>query len=542
MRLHSCYHFILLTVLGVVVLVNGFVLDKSATISRRRGAHVRTSPIPLSATEVDNDDTVQKKGEHYSRPMSPRSLAVQALMDRKRGQFAVQLLESNPGYKQLDDQRHRSFARLLVSTVERRMGQIDKILSLYADVYPPKKGKNSSLVQACLRVGAAQLLFLDIADYAAVKETVDILKKWNGPRNKVPEPLIKFVNAILRNIGRDGPELLDTSTSESDNVAPWLIKMWHDTWGEENTSKLISQAMREPHIDLSIKLSPYLIEEDQILELERWRDMMGDDAMILPHGSIRVGSGMGGSVANWPHYADGNWWVQDASSTLPALALRKALINQYGSASLPDLHVVDMCAAPGGKTAQLLSFGLGHVTAVEANARRCRRLDENLERLKLKEHCTVVVSEGQKWTPDDDSETHGPVSGILVDVPCSATGTGSRRPDVLRRDANLGNLLDTQNVLATHCADNILAMHGIMVYATCSLLALESEDQVRKLLARGDTQGEAVMKTVPFKPGEIPGFDNAIDENGWLRVLPGVLEGDLSSCDGFFVARLQKVG
>jgi hypothetical protein len=139
MRLHSCYHFILLTVLGVVVLVNGFVLDKAATRSRRRNDHVRTSPLPLSANEVDKDGTVQKQGEHYSRPMTPRSLAVQALMDQKRGQFAVQLLESNPGYKQLEDQRHRSFARLLVSTVERRMGQIDKILSLYADVYPPKK-------------------------------------------------------------------------------------------------------------------------------------------------------------------------------------------------------------------------------------------------------------------------------------------------------------------------------------------------------------------------------------------------------------------
>jgi 16S rRNA (cytosine967-C5)-methyltransferase len=106
------------------------------------------------------------------------------------------------------------------------------------------------------------------------------------------------------------------------------------------------------------------------------------------------------------------------------------------------------------------------------------------------------------------------VAEILVDVPCSATGTVNKRPDVLRKDGDLGNLLDTQEILANHCADNILQSGGVMVDATCSLLARESEDQVHKLLTRG------AMKTLPFAEGEIPGFDDAIDANGWLRVLP----------------------
>ena len=196
--------------------------------------------------------------------------------------------------------------------------------------------------------------------------------------------------------------------------------------------------------------------------------------------------------------------------------------------------MVDMCAAPGGKTSQLLSAGF-QVTAIEANARRSRRLLENLERLRFGEdQCEVVVSPGQEWTPEENDEGLG-VSGILVDVPCSATGTGNKRPDVLRKDDDLGNLLETQEILANHCADNVLLSGGIMVYATCSLLARESEDQVQKLLQRG------TMKTLPFGKDEIPGFEHAIDENGWLRVLPGVLDGELKQCDGFFVARLEKL-
>jgi 16S rRNA (cytosine967-C5)-methyltransferase len=161
---------------------------------------------------------------------------------------------------------------------------------------------------------------------------------------------------------------------------------------------------------------------------------------------------------------------------------------------------------------------------------------ENLERLKFGEdQCQVVVSPGQEWLPKRDNGEDLKIDGILVDVPCSATGTGNKRPDVLRKDGDLGNLLETQEILANHCADNILQSGGIMIYATCSLLARESEDQVHKLLKRG------TMKTLPFVEGEIPGFDGAIDENGWLRVLPGVLEAEMAQCDGFFVARLEKI-
>jgi len=287
--------------------------------------------------------------------------------------------------------------------------------------------------------------------------------------------------------------------------------------------------MEESSVDLSIKYSLGATSKDRAIEVEQIQKQFGENATILPHGSIRVGKNTTGAVTQWPLYEEGMWWVQDASATLPAIALHNALENKYDDVN--NLHVVDMCAAPGGKTAQLMSLGFGSVTAIEVSPRRSRRLVENLERLNFHDKCTVVVDDASKWTPDE-----GKVAGVIVDVPCSATGTGSKRPDVLRREKeSLENLLETQECLARHCAENILEVGGIMVYATCSLLKQESEDQVQKLLDSG------LVETLPFAPGEIPGFDKSIDKNGWLRVLPGFLPGELESCDGFFVARLAKI-
>jgi 16S rRNA (cytosine967-C5)-methyltransferase len=144
-----------------------------------------------------------------------------------------------------------------------------------------------------------------------------------------------------------------------------------------------------------------------------------------------------------------------------------------------------------------------------------------------------VVADGCDYVPPQL------VDAVLIDVPCTATGTGSKRPDVLRRDSDLTELLQVQQKLVRHAADHMVRVGGIIVYATCSLLKQESEDQVMKLLAR--TGSSITLKTVPFQTGEIPGFDDAIDSNGWIRVLPGALEGSLGQCDGFFVARLQRI-
>jgi 16S rRNA (cytosine967-C5)-methyltransferase len=255
---------------------------------------------------------------------------------------------------------------------------------------------------------------------------------------------------------------------------------------------------------------------------------------------------MGGIVSKWPLYNEGAWWVQDPSATLPAIALFNALQSRGDNAE--DLHVVDLCSAPGGKTAQLCSMGFGKIDAIEISQARSKSLKQNLKRLGMHDMYNLTVEDGRIWKPPDPTST---IDGILVDAPCTASGVGSRRPDVLRKSFDdLTELLSIQRELLAHSADNILQLGGVMVYATCSLLKQEGEDQVTWLLSRGtsdETSNKALrekpasLKTLPFSPGEIPGFDKCIDNNGWLRVVPGVLPGSLKFCDGFFVAKLMKM-
>jgi len=565
--------------------------DDHSTTSLRKSRDIRSkhrNEKKNKLNSLDNDvthtpltnreGTRQRQNIHF-RTTNPRSLAVLALMktssiNNSNNNKAAVLLESNPDYRSLHDERDKSFARMLVSTSQRRLGQIDKVLSHCCDSnYPPtrkKKDKYGIMVQATLRIGVAQILFMDTPAFAAVKETVEVLKRLEsssgGDRYRVPLAMIKFANAILRKVDREGHDILLHHTCLTDNLSPWLVRDWKRAWGEEKTMQIVKQLFDEDaydHIDLTLNLPNGLCDAERNVEeaklLQEFNDGGGGgidngelnentkegSIVLLPNGSLRIKRK--GNVSTWPLYQEGKWWVQDVSSTLPAVALCNALQQRHDD--LSSLHVVDMCAAPGGKTAQLLSAGFGCVTAVEGNAKRSRRLIENLKRLQLQDRCQVIVSKGQEWVPltrkEEKEKSKGiesVVSGILVDVPCSATGTGSRRPDVLCKDGDIEHLIKIQEELANHCADNIIGPGGVMVYATCSLLKAESEDQVKKLISRGDKlEGHALMQTIPFTSGEIPGFDNAIDESGWLRVLPGTLGGDLNSCDGFFVARLLRV-
>ena len=368
------------------------------------------------------------------------------------------------------------------------------------------------------------------------------------------EPRIKFANAVLRRVQREGKDLLETVASPYDNIAPWLLVEWRKSWGEEKLAAIANAAMTESPVYLSVNHPVESSSEERIQKLNSLQQSFEQRAIdlafelgggdtghtlekgteILAQGTIFVEkSRFPGAVSKWPLYDNGDWWVQDVSATLPAIALYNSLLKDSSHAN-NEMSIVDLCAAPGGKTAQLLSLGFPEVTAVELSARRARQLQSNMERLQLQDRCTVTVGDGSQWIPPEGPET---VAGVLLDVPCTATGTASRRPDVLRRDDNLDEILATQYNLATHCVDNVLAPGGIIVYATCSLLRQESEDQVQKLLARKEG---ANLKSIPFTDGEIPGFDEAIDDSGNLRVIPGWLPGKLNTCDGFFVARLQK--
>jgi 16S rRNA C967 or C1407 C5-methylase (RsmB/RsmF family) len=307
----------------------------------------------------------------------------------------------------------------------------------------------------------------------------------------VPESMVKFVNGVLRKLSTPsdeaenperilyGHKLLE-KTSVSDNIAPWLLKRWENDWGDTLAKLILNEMMPSSdnqwntRIDVTTKYSMESIIERATNEdsqsssrllMDEMQASFGEDCILLPHGSLRIGTSLGGDVSQWPGYDDGTWWVQDSSSTLPALVLSQALSKKHES-DISSLHVVDMCSAPGGKACQLLTAGFGRVTAIEANERRSKRLIENLQRLKLSEQCEVLVGEGQKYRPQENEQ----IEGILLDVPCSATGTGARQPDVLRRSSDLTELLNIQELLVNHCVDEILRPGGIMVYATCSIL------------------------------------------------------------------------
>mmetsp|Transcript_10292 Transcript_10292/g.21835 ORF Transcript_10292/g.21835 Transcript_10292/m.21835 type:complete len:544 (+) Transcript_10292:108-1739(+) len=497
------------------------------------------------------------------RVVTHRASAVFALMEsmKRKNAFAIRVLEQDPDYLNLD-QRDRAFARLLLSTAERRSGQIEIVIKSFERKEKKKTSKprlSDILAEAALRIGAAQMLFMDVPKYAAVSDTVESLRM--HPKIKVAKSQINFVNAVLRNIDREGGPVLE-ATSTIDNLDPWLAKQWIKQYGKDTTKTIVGAAMSQSPVFVTVNhaidnhhdydndssIITTTTREDQIMErLEQIRDVFtttddeGDalPAELLQVGSIRIPDNLGGAVSKWPLYDEGAWWVQDVSATLPAIALFNSLSSKYGEKHIGGMHVVDLCSAPGGKTAQLCSMGFGSVDAVEFSARRSRSLDQNLKRLGMEDMCNVVIADGREYEP---KAIASPVRGVLVDAPCSATGVGSRRPDVLRKSIDMKELTTIQRELIVHAVDNIVEVGGIVVYATCSLLKQEGEDQIDWLLSdKGSNASSTQLETIPFTPGEIPGFDDCIDGNGWLRVIPGVLPGSLTFCDGFFVARLMKV-
>ena len=511
----------------------------------------RTCPvgkIPTKQSDLRLLDTIQNPSSSSSsfslsssildEALSARYVAVDAMIDRK-GSFALDKLESTLAQSRLST-RDRSFARLLVTESMRRLGQIDHVLEMcQTKKSTPSDNNNNNnnnrqkgkrvnavdrFIQAVLRIGAVQLLFLGTPSHAAVKETVDLLRM---PKNlHIPEAKIKYVNAVLRRMGRDGDALL-ARTDVTENAAPWLVHELTRAWGEDATRRIIESAMTESPRCLTVKQGPDGEANNDLLQ--QTADLF-PNSTLLSQGSLLILNPPPGKISDWPRYEEGEWWLQDVSATLPAIILRNGL-QQNGQ--IGHKHVVDLCAAPGGKTAQLCSFGFGTVTAVEMSSRRSKRLHENMQRLHLKNDCQIVIADGTEWLADTK------VDGVLIDAPCTATGTGSKRPDVLRKDTNYQELLDTQYKLLCHVADNILAPGGVLVYATCSLLPHESEDQIRKFLSR-DPPATRQYTTIPIQPVEIPGFTECIDRDGWLRIIPGTKPSGLDHVDGFFVARLQR--
>ena len=375
--------------------------------------------------------------------------------------------------------RDRAAAHRLAATVLRRMGTLDAVLEPFLKKAPPDR------VRLALLMGAAQLLMLDTPAHAAVGTIVSLV------RARALVPFAGLVNAVLRRIAQEGPAALDGLDGPRLDVPAWL---W-TSWG--GLARAIADGLsREAPLDLS------LAEGTPVPQ----------GGLRLPTGSVRLPGGT--RVAALPGYEEGAFWVQDAAAALPARLL----------AARPGERVADLCAAPGGKTAQLAATG-ADVVAIERDSGRMRRLRQNLDRLRLQ--VETVEADAGSWMPG------APLDAVLLDAPCSATGTARRHPDVLRlkRAADLAGLAEGQDRLIA-AATRMLRPGGRLVYAVCSLQ--REEGQERALAAE-----RFGLLPAPFTAAELSMLPEARTEEGWLRTHPGLWP-DQGGMDGFFAARFVK--
>jgi len=390
--------------------------------------------------------------------------------------------------------RDRAFARLLVATVLRRLGQIDALIAQCLNV---PLAPRAMLVQDILRLGVAQLLFLRTPPHAAVATSVDLAQSRGFVSHK------GLVNAVLRRLSIEGPERIETQDAPRLNTPDWLWQSWSRAYGEPTARAVATAHLKEAPLDLSLRN-----------DAETWGAAL--EGVLLPTGTLRRAAG--GALATLPGYAEGAWWVQDAAAALPA--------RLFGDVAGRD--VIDLCAAPGGKTAQLATAG-ARVTAVDRSARRLERLVANLKRLDLA--VEAVGADALSWRPPR------PAEAVLLDAPCSTTGAIRRHPDVphLKSPEDVARLSMVQENLLLAAID-MLRPGGMLVYCTCSLESEEGPERIESLLHSG-----APVARIGIEADEIGAEPEWITPEGDLRTLPCHFHA-YDGIDGFYCARLVKLG
>jgi 16S rRNA (cytosine967-C5)-methyltransferase len=417
-----------------------------------------------------------------------------------RGRPLDEVLATDKRFARLND-RDRAFARNLVATTLRRLGQID---ALIADCLDKPLPDSAAAARNALRIGICQILFLDTQTHAAVDTAVTLAAK------RGPEQFKGLVNAILRRIVRAGEADILAAFPDGLNVPEWLWKSWFASFGEETAMGIAARHVQTPPLDLTLR--------GDSADADDWAARLGGTR--IGQASVRLSHA--GDIAALEGFDEGVWWVQDAAAALPAQILLSA-VHEPGS----GFRVGDLCAAPGGKTAQLAAAGLD-VTAVDVSGPRLRTLRENLARLKL--GADVVEADALSWEPA------APFDAILLDAPCSATGTIRRHPDIphLKTAADVTHQTDLQRKFLDRAAE-MIRPGGIIVYSVCSLQESEGPGQIEALLKRN-----TALQIVPVEPAEVPDFDACITPAGAVRVTPAHLA-DKGGADGFYIARLRKI-
>jgi 16S rRNA (cytosine967-C5)-methyltransferase len=393
-------------------------------------------------------------------------------------------VEAHAGLRLLEP-RDRGFARLLAATVLRRLGALDALVRGCLGHALPPKARPAGQV---MRLGAAQLLYLGQPAHAVVDTAVDLS----------PPPYRKLVNAVLRRLAREGAARLAGLDADRLSIPDWLWESWVKDWGLAAARRIASASLAEAPLDLTVKSGA-----------AGWAEKLG--GIVLPSGTVRLAKA--GAVTELEGFAEGGWWVQDAAAALPAQIL----------GDVRGLKTADLCAAPGGKTAQLAQAG-ALVTAVDRGEARLSRLQGNLARLGLE--AQIVTADAAQWQPPEKFDA------VLLDAPCSATGTLRRHPDLthLKKPEDAAKLAQAQLRLL-HAAARMLKPGGRLVYAVCSLAKAEGEEVCARALAEG-----APLRLDPIRPEEIAGLPEAVTAEGFLRSFPDHW-GWAGGLDGFFAAR-----
>lgn len=439
--------------------------------------------------------TVENTTESPADGLKSRQIALVLLRDITAGHLPLdEAFAANQALATLTP-RDRAFVRKLVATTLRRRGQVDALIRTYMRRPLPQR---ANAVRAILQLGVVQLLFLETPAHAVVDTSVRLCNRFPGQKG--------LVNAVLRRISEDGAEKLAARCPPRLNTPKWLWETWEKAYGARSCEAIAKAHIAEPPLDISVKSDP-----------ESWAERLG--GAVLPGGTIRLQQA--GDIAALAGFGEGGWWIQDVAASLPAQILLSALPEGGKGAT-----VIDLCAAPGGKTAQLAAAG-ARVTALDRSGKRLRVLAENMARLKL--GVQTVTADARKWQPA------GPADAILLDAPCTATGTIRRHPDVLynKRPEDILKMRALQTSLLG-AAMTMLKPGGVLVYSVCSLQAEEGPEVIKQFLAEDRSSAR-----LPIRPEET-GMERKISCNGGdVRTLPFHLAEE-GGMDGFFIARLTR--
>ncbi|OQP86135.1 MFS transporter [Rhizobium rhizosphaerae] len=402
----------------------------------------------------------------------------------------------SPIYRDLSDE-DRGLVRAILTTSLRFLPRIEFLLNSLMKTPLPEGAR---ALQHLLVTASAQILYLDVPDHSAVDLAVEQAQA--DPRNR---RFAALVNAVLRRLSREKDSLLSQVEGRS-TFPTWFDARLGEAYGPELARQIGESILSPAAIDLTVK--------DQA---EDWAQRL--DGRLLPTGSIRLRN-VSGAITELPGYAEGAWWVQDAAAALPA--------RLFG-ADLKGQRIVDLCAAPGGKTAQLILAG-ADVTALDQSANRLKRLQGNLDRLGL--NAETRLTNMEQFT------TETLFDAALLDAPCSSTGTIRRHPDVLwtKSPDEIDKLALVQERLLRH-ALTLVRPGGIVVFSNCSLDPREGENMVARLVEEG------LAERVPLSPSDWPGLEDAVTPLGDMRTTPAMIapeDGYAGGLDGFYAARLRR--